>query len=360
MCIQTLYVDKKAMPYSTTDRVLKALSGIPVYEIEDPKLLIRKINLEPSDPGAEKQRLLLTVQKGRFFEPCPGTPDYICCGYYVLNTAVGCPYDCTYCYLNTYQNVPFITMYVNVDKLIDEVCCTVRESSKRVYRLGNGEYSESLALEPITGFTQEVLPSLLKEQNIVFELKTKSTQIDSLDKLEQKNRVVVAWSLNPDGIVSSEERKAPSLMERVKAAKRCVDMGFRVAFHFDPIIHYEGWEEGYKEVIDMLEVNIPSDRIAWISLGCLRFSRPMIPILEKRYPGSKLIYGEIFPGDDGKLRYFRHLRVRLLKYVLCHVRKVFPSVFTYLCMESKDVWNLVYDGVFHGYAPGFRFFKKTH
>ena len=98
------------MHYSTTDRVLKALSGIPVYEIEDPKLLIRKINLEPSDPGAEKQRLLLTVQKGRFFEPCPGTPDYICCGYYVLNTAVGCPYDCTYCYLNTYQNVPFMTM----------------------------------------------------------------------------------------------------------------------------------------------------------------------------------------------------------------------------------------------------------
>ncbi|OQY57486.1 MAG: hypothetical protein B6245_16810, partial [Desulfobacteraceae bacterium 4572_88] len=51
--------------------------------------------------------------------------------------------------------------------------------------------------------------------------------------------------------------------------------------------------------------------VVWISLGTFRFMPSLKPIIQDRFPDSKIIYGEFIPGLDGKMRYFKPLRIRL-------------------------------------------------
>ena len=62
----------------------------------------------------------ITEKKGRFIKPCPGTPKHVCCGYWIIDFAHGCPLECSYCILNYYYGRGNITLYRNTDKLYEE------------------------------------------------------------------------------------------------------------------------------------------------------------------------------------------------------------------------------------------------
>jgi spore photoproduct lyase len=148
--------------------------------------------------------------------------------------------------------------------------------------------------------------------------------------------------LNSEQIAKKEERGAPSIKDRLAAAQAVSKRGFPVAFHFDPLILYPGWENGYEEVIDALFTAINADRIAWISLGSLRFPHPLKDIIKKRTPDSRIVYEELIRGEDGKLRYFKPLRIQLYSTVVDQIQnRAGERVPIYFCMESEEIWRRV-------------------
>ena len=69
-----------------------------------------------------KDMLHLTAFKGDFLKPCPGTRNYICCGYQILNIATNCPLDCSYCILQSYFiNQPGLRIHVNLEEKIESI-----------------------------------------------------------------------------------------------------------------------------------------------------------------------------------------------------------------------------------------------
>ncbi len=44
-----------------------------------------------------------------------------------------------------------------------------------------------------------------------------------------------------------DEHGTASLSERLLAARRCQDAGYRLGFHFDPIVEYPNWEDDYED-----------------------------------------------------------------------------------------------------------------
>jgi spore photoproduct lyase len=69
-------------------------------------------------------------------------------------------------------------------------------------------------------------------------------------------------------------------------------------------------------------------------------------IIKKRFPESNIIYGEFVPGLDGKMRYFKELRIDLYKKMARWMQKNAPDVLLYFCMESDQVWERSF-----GYSP---------
>ena len=63
------------------------------------------------------------------------------------------------------------------------------------------------------------------------------------------------------------------------------------------------------------------------------------PIIARRFPQSRIVYGEFIRGLDGKMRYFKPLRIQLYRSLVSHIRQLAPKVCVYLCMEDEAVWQ---------------------
>jgi len=108
----------------------------------------------------------------------------------VINETINCPIDCTYCILQGYINNPAITIYTNYQKIIEEIQTLSRLNRERILRIGTGELTDSLALDPITRLSEKLIPEVQKLPNILLELKSKTDHIDHLS---------IRSSIYPDG-----------------------------------------------------------------------------------------------------------------------------------------------------------------
>ena len=301
-----------------------------------------------TDPfGAAKKKLYLAKHKGEFFKKCPGSDGQVCCNYFVINFASNCPMDCSYCYLQEYlADNSELKVFSNVGDLIAEADQVLRKHRGMFFRVGTGEITDSLALEPFTGMVGELMPYFVEQPNVLLELKTKSDCVASLLDFDPKGRVVVSWSMNPQAVIDWDEADTASFSERLSAARRCQEAGYRLGFHFDPMIEYPGWEIDYRAMIEEVFATIDWKRLSWLSLGVLRNTPGLKRAMRERFPGTQLLTGEQVLCPDGKLRYFQPLRVEMYRKMVGWIRRAAPTVKIYLCMESKEVWQQVF-----GYAP---------
>jgi spore photoproduct lyase len=315
-----------------------------------PDLPVEWVDQEPPVPepmGDTKQILFLTRFKGELIKPCPGTKDYICCGYQILHFGSNCPIQCSYCILQAYFNQPYIRLFANTEELLARLDTYVRQQGGEIIRLGTGEFTDSLALDSVTDFSTLLLERVSQYPNLVLELKTKTTMIKNLLGSKTARNIILAWSLNPPDIVRREERGASPLSERLRAARMAQEKGYLVGFHFDPLFYFDGWEEAYRQTVQALFSQVNPESIAWISLGCFRFMPPLKAIIQERSPKSRYIYGEFIPALDRKMRYVQPVRVEIYRKMLQWIREYGQEFPVYLCMENPSVWKKVF-----GFIPG--------
>ncbi len=334
-----IYVDARALSYSFCRRVLEKYKDI------------EQIVLDEDDSGKDlpegdlsltkgKRTLYLKYFKGNAFKLCPGFSDAVlCCNYYVIDLVENCPLECSYCILQAFLNKPVITFHVNVEEIVEKMVSTVRSRPLQGFRIGTGEHSDSLALDSVFQVNAYLIEVFANLSNATLELKTKTDDIDSLVGLNHKGRTVIAWSLNPREIIRTNEFKTASLENRLKSATRLEKDGYKIAFHFDPIVFYSQWQLGYKQTIDMMFAAVSPENIAWISLGTLRFIPVLKQIAESRFPGISLFCSEFIAGEDGKTRYLKSIRKELLRTLAGWITKAAPQIPLYLCMEKHSLWR---------------------
>ncbi len=325
-----------------TEKVLKAFPHSPV------EWVARETNLPgPPSLARSKKILFLTRFRGELIRPCPGTKDYICCGYRILHIGSNCPIDCSYCILQAYFNQPFIRLFVNTDELFLQLRAFVDHHPGEIIRLGTGEFTDSLALDPLTGFSGLLFEELGSHPGVMVELKTKTVSVKNLFRYGPLKNIIVSWSLNPSEIIKKEERGAASLAERLEAARACQEQGFRLGFHFDPIFYFPGWESLYRQTVRLLFSRIKPENIAWISLGCFRFIPQLKTIIQHRSPKMQYIHQEFIPALDKKMRYVQPIRVEVYSRMLDWIQTWGKGIPVYLCMENPSVWERGF-----GFVPG--------
>ncbi len=343
-----IYLEPEIRNSPITETVLRQLPGVPLVEIDSTdELLSRARSLSPTIPQG-KRALILARHRGRFFKPCPGgevrgESRNVCCNYFVINYASNCHMECSYCYLQSYLNFPHLVVYANVGELLGELDEVLSAAPHASFRIGTGELADSLALDPLTGYSRHLVEFFAGRDNAVLELKTKADCVDRLLGLDHRRRTVVSWSINPRFIQATEEHKTATIDQRLAAAEKCAADGYPVAFHFDPLISYPGWENDYRSLVEEIFQRIPASSIAWVSLGALRMSSQLREIMRQRFPGSPLAMGELVPSQDGKLRYVKPIRTQLYQKVLAWIREQGRGqTQVYACMERPEVWQRVF------------------
>lgn len=335
--LEKVLVDQSVAHTPLVRRVRQRLAHLHWVEVGD----------EGPQPWSTKGESLLYLKhyKGRFLRSCPGTRHYHCCGYRIVHIGENCPLSCSYCILQAYFQDRVLKVWANQEDLFAELETAFKANPQRRWRLGTGEFTDSLTLESLTGYSRDLVAFLGAFPQACLELKSKVVDLSWMGPTTRPDRVLPAWSMNAPAVQAREEGGSASLEERLRAAQECAAAGFRVCLHFDPIIPHPGWEQGYTQAVEMIADHLTPRQVAYISLGSLRFMPELKQQIEQNHPHVRYLYEEFISGQDGKQRLLRPLRVRQLRHVAEALdRAGFQGL--YFCMESDEVWQSVF-----GYTP---------
>ncbi|HEV8132607.1 MAG TPA: hypothetical protein VGQ81_15280 [Acidobacteriota bacterium] len=346
---EKIYVDPSVADEPITRYTLERAQGAPVVYFQTHEELEALYRSDATLTVGKKQ-LVLTRHPGKFLRGCPGcTQSLVSCNYFTVTYASNCHLECTYCILQAYLNNPFMRVYVNIPDLLSELDSAFDRNPDAVYRVGTGELSDSLGLDHLTGISRWMVPFFGGRKKAVLELKTKTDNVENLLEIESNQNTVISWSINTRFVSSHEEYKTATLDEKFQAARQCADHGYRLGFHFDPMIHYDNWEADYRSLVSELFDRFDADEIAWLSVGGLRFNKDQRDMIRWRFPRSQILYGELVRGTDGKFQYFKPIRVEMYARMIEWIHRRSASSTVYLCMESQDVYRKVFK-----WAPSLR------
>lgn len=93
---------------------------------------------------------------------------------------------------------------------------------------------------------------------------------------------MVSWSLNPHSIIEKEEPYTASLDRRLKAAEIISSYGYKVGFHFDPLIMIDDFENVYGDLIENLTNRIKEESVEYISISTFRCPSELMNIIRER------------------------------------------------------------------------------
>lgn len=288
------------------------------------------------------ETLVIHREKYDFIKPCPCSCTAAGCGYNLVNLGFGCRFECEYCFLQQYQNLHAVLLPANVEDFLQKIdAAPWRKGIFDRPRIGSGEFTDSLVFDDLTLYSHQLVPFFRMRPHLQFEFKTKSVNIGELLKLGGSENVVVAWSVNAAPVTQEAEHFTPPLAARLAAACEVAKAGYRLGFHFDPVIIYQGYQQDYARTVEQMADTLPKDKIAWISVGTLRFSRELKKVAESRFPHNKILDGEFLLDFDGKMRYSDSQRLEAYRFLVPLLRKTFPKAHVYLCMEDPVLTRMI-------------------
>ena len=260
--------------------------------------------------------------------------DVICPHFVELKWAYGCPFDCSWCYLKgTFRFRPegikpvikdLEKVKLHVQTFLDEV--------KEPEILNTGELADSLMLENGPNpFSKFIIP-LFETQNkhkVLFV--TKSNNVKNLLQTNPHNQVIVSFTLNALPVVELWEKKAPGVLDRIKAAQRLCKAGYEIRIRIDPMVPVDNWEKFYQELIDNVFSRFRPERI---TLGSLRGLQSTINGTKDR---SWVHYLKETSNWGKKIDFTT--RLKMYSSIITYLKQEYKYHNLALCKETKAMWQ---------------------
>ncbi len=264
-----------------------------------------------------------------------------CPNYWHFSPYGFCPYACHYCYLAGTPGVrfsPTVKVFVNLPEILAEIDRTAgRLAEPTAFYLG--KLQDSLALDPLTGYSRTLVPFFASHRFARMILLTKSASVKNLLDLDHRGHTILSWSLNPAEVIQAFEAGTPPLAERLDAMKRCAEAGYPVRAVIMPIIPVDAWEALYERFLRRLLAEVP---LARITLGGICSYPTARGLLERRLGRGNAIsraFDRGGPSADGRLRYAVGLRTQLYQHMIQTIRGRAPDLEIGLCLEEMGVFE---------------------
>lgn len=285
--ISIIYIEEDVLDHPTTKKICKQNCHahiIPIHHYGE------IFNRHSQNFRLQKQHpcLILARKNQGFLHPTP--PGY---GIgkkhnYYFSHVLNCPFDCRYCFLQAMYKSAHYVYFVNQEEYQSEIENLAKQYPNDM-TIFTGYDGDSLALDPITGFLDTYYPFFHRLSSVEFELRTKSTAINSLLSKEPLKNVVIAYSMNPPSVAKNFEKKTPSIQSRIEAMKKLQKHGWQIGLRFDPIIHYANAKSVYQEFFEEIFSSLSEPLLHSVSLGNFRMPKGMKKTMLKLLPDDPLI-----------------------------------------------------------------------
>ena len=231
----------------------------------------------------------------------------LCPNFWMLAWANGCPYHCSYCYLQgTFKGETDPIVFSNLKDMLREVSRWLAYPGE-TRLLNTGELCDSLAITDVV--MKLLIPLFGRQSRHKLLLLTKSDRVDGLLKLPHNGQTIISFSLNPPEVSRLYEPDAPPPGKRLEAARKCVRAGYRLHIRVDPMIPVEGWRKAYSRLAEEI-AELKPERV---TLGCLRLY-PSVKAFSQR---SKAVFQYVSERTpDGRFRPPEKTRIEMYQLML--------------------------------------------
>jgi spore photoproduct lyase len=258
----------------------------------------------------------------------------VCPNFYVLAHANGCLFSprCSYCYLkSSFWYLKEDVAFVNIPAIEQEIRNWIAGDGYESYVLNSGNLSDSLSFEesrPLIARLVELFRAEAEEKgrphSLLLVTKGGTRESAPLFETEPCDNIIVSFSINtPEAAAEHEKGAAPS-EDRIEAARRLGEQGWRVRVRIDPMIlgyDYGGLAGRVRE--------LAPERV---TLGTLRAGSHLL-----RCVGNGIFEQLEKPSEPrGLARYPLAERLALYRQAVEPLRDLCPIG---LCEETPDVWK---------------------
>jgi len=283
-------------------------------------LLIKRITLDtwecllkPAKKLKLGQKLILASNKpNMIYEGAVVCESFENDNFYYTSSIINCIYDCEYCYLQGVYSSGNIVIFVDVEKVFEEVE-ELYNKLKTLYLCVSYD-TDLLAIESICAFSEKWYYFIKDKKDLKIELRTKSGNIDKFLNLKPLDNFIIAFTLSPENIALRNEKYTASFKNRVKAIKELQEKGWKVRICIDPLIYSDNFEKNYSQMIEYLFNEIDKEKVIDISIGVFRISKEYLKKMRNQNQNSEILYYP-FECIDGVYTYSDKTKSYMINFI---------------------------------------------
>lgn len=205
-----------------------------------------------------KNTLVVGVRKNLNFATCKPSANY------QLPIVSGCMGMCEYCYLNTQMGKkPYVKIYVNIDEILLRSQEYIDERKPNITIFEGAATSDPVPVEYYSRALKKSIEFFGKSELGKFRFVTKFTDIDTILGLSHNGNTTIRFSINTDRVINAYEHKTTAVSERITAANKLYNDGYKIGFIIAPVFLYKGWEEEYESLIELIASKFPKGNITF-------------------------------------------------------------------------------------------------
>jgi len=285
---ELVYIEPRALDYPLGRKLKKKFTdmGIEIRETTSHN----QIRNFPGENHFQRYRLakstlVIGVRKTLHFDTSKPSAEY------AIPLATGCMGHCHYCYLQTTMgSKPYIRTYVNVDEIFDAAEKYMKERAPEPTRFEASCTSDIVGIDHLTHTLKRTIEYFGASELGQLRFVTKFAHVDHLLDAKHNGRTRFRFSVNADYVIKFFEPGTSRLNERIEAARKVAEAGYPLGFIVAPIYLHEGWKNGYREMFEKLESELPDFAKKDLTFEFIqhRFTKPAKKVILQNYPMTKL------------------------------------------------------------------------
>lgn len=324
-CFSHIYVEKSISKNATTTRILKSFPAATIIWIDNYRDVFGR-GKQSYNAQHKSCSLILARKEGNLiYKGAAVCQDFGNENFYYASPAIGCPYNCEYCYLKGMYASGNIVMFVNTEDFFAE---TDKLLSKHPAYICISYDTDLCAFEAVTGFVHEWSAFASTRRDLSIEIRTKCASLDFDSLPGPFPNVIYAFTISPRSIITRFEHQTPSLEERVSCIKRGLSKGYRIRLCFDPMIYCRDWKHEYSDMIDFLSKEISFKDISDVSIGSFRISGEYLRAMKKAMPTSEVVQF-LFVKENNVCHYDDKLESEMQDFLFNKLKAFVPESIIY-------------------------------
>jgi len=264
----------------------------------------------------KSRKLILSKKEGqRIYPGAPVCQSFSESTFYYASLLMNCPFHCEYCYLQGMYPSANLVLFLNLEDYFSDCQRLIKEKGSLYLCISYD--TDLLALEELYPFVERFARFLEEEPDLRIEVRTKAGGESLFRRLlkmqlseDAKKRLIFAFTLSPEKIVSEAEHGTAGPKGRLRAIKMAMEEGFTLRLCFDPMLYHANWESLYTALLEKVFREIPMEKLYDVSVGSFRISESYLKSMTKSC-GDSPYTSFPYENTDGYYHYPKELLLKM-------------------------------------------------